>query len=117
MEWISTKDRLPSTTEDVLVILNNKIAVGSFNFIESYTEHTKDNPEKSITFYQTVQFNKRPCDNCMSDTKEGKCGHKEDMCVSCCDFQNDASYLFLGFDPELVSYWMPLPNVPKSKIE
>jgi len=118
LKWISVKDRLPQSSEEiVLVIRNNIIYMGSFHANESYTIDTNGiitNYQKHILFRPTVWLDKNYCDNCEKSGEHGNCGTEEKkQCNDCCEKDYEMALMVLEFDVEEITHWMSLPNKPQ----
>ena len=113
MNWISVKDKMPSSTEKlVLACINNEIYIGNFYAYETYNVNLngeKENYKKTISFHPVVWLDNNRCNNCL--VPGPKCGDG-DQCIDCCEKDADWQQLALAFDFELITHWMTLPEKP-----
>lgn len=105
MSWISTKDRLPNSYEDiVLAYVDNKILMGSFRAIEWWNvaeDGSKKDYRKKISFSPFILLNKHRYEKDCAD---------DDLCEDCSNYHIEL--LIPSFGLEKVTHWMPLPSSP-----
>lgn len=96
--WIKCIERLPSSDTAILFIAENRIYVGSMSYAESWSASDLTNITKHYSFKADIFLKEEECCE----------GHIEPLEV---EFIERA----LSWDLSSVSYWMPLPSIPKDE--
>ena len=116
MNWISVKERLPESSEQVVMAYaNDQIYMGKFNASESYqwVNGEKQLYQKWIYFETLCWLEDFHCRQC--DVPGKKCGSHDNQCVDYCEKENDIAMKIISFSLDKVSHWMELPNSPFSE--